>query len=380
MPAAQTDQTRGSHRPPAEGAGAPASRLPTLALALALSLALGIPLLASCGKNGNGTPAIIPGPGRDAEADALLSSDPGGPIPRPAMPTSISSMSPRDRGFHRDRADRGRSISYTVETLCPDMPEVVEAFEKSSDLYVLNDRPVYSHLTLARRLRSGLALGKDLLASMGFYEGTAEGTNVASDDNGRTVKITVTLTPGPLYHVGGISFLPSARPMDGTESADAGQPGSQGSARPGAGTGAGATAGSGSGTGAVAGSGTEAGTGAGHEASPPGAADAGSAAAPLPELPELTLRGVKVGDPAVAAAILDGVDSVDNEMGRIGRPFAEVTASRYWLDPEKKLLYIEISVWPGEFVRMGPLNIQGDNPTKPGFVEDQVTWKRGEPW
>jgi translocation and assembly module TamA len=348
---------------------------------VALAAALALVLLASCGKNGNGTQAIIPGPSRDAEADALLSSDPGGPIPRPSMPPSLSSQSPRDRGFHRDRAERGKQISYTVETLCPDLPEAAEAFEKASDLYLLRDRPVYSHLTLARRLRSGLEMGKELLGSMGYYEGTAEGANEAPDDGG-PVKITITLTPGPLYHVGGIKFLPSARPMEGEDAPGAatGQPG----ARPVTGQAGGAAGvpGQADAGGAPAG---QPGAGA---SSPSASADrAGTgpsgdpaASGPLPELPELTLRGVKVGDPAVAGNILDGVDAVDNELGRMGRPFAEVTASRYWLDPQEKLLYIEISVWPGDFVRMGPLVISGDNPTKPGFVEDQVTWKRGEPW
>ncbi|MDR1314467.1 MAG: BamA/TamA family outer membrane protein [Deltaproteobacteria bacterium] len=330
-------------------------------MALALALAFPMPFLSSCGKGQNGPAGLTRGPNRDAEAEALLASDPGGPIPRPAMPASVASASPRDRGFHRDRADRGRRISYTVETLCPDLPEAAEAFQKVSELYTLSDRPVFSRLTLARRLRAGLAAGKDLLSSMGYFEGAAEGANVAPDGDG-PVKITVTLTPGPLYHVGGVTFLPSTKPMEGEDApgAGTGQPGAEGRGAPGPGPASPAPS--------------------GREAPPAPRGPGRAPEAPLPELPELELKGVKAGDPALAGPILDGVEAVDDEMGRKGRPFAEVTATRFWLDPAAKLLYVEISVWPGEFVRMGPLTIQGDNPTKPGFVEEQVTWKRGEPW
>ncbi|MDR1040003.1 MAG: BamA/TamA family outer membrane protein [Deltaproteobacteria bacterium] len=340
------------------------------ATAPAAAFAISLALLASCGKGLSEIPPIIPGPNRDAEADALLRSDPEGPIPKPTIPSTISA---RDRGFHRDRADRGRTISYTVETLCPELPEAADLFREASDLYTLSDRPVYSHLTLARRLRNGLQNGRDVLHSLGYFEGEAEGTNVAAEGGG-PVKITITLIPGPLYRVGGISFLPSAEPVENEESdADAGSDALAGAADDGVADGR---------TDDQAATGVGDRTGGQSDEAALGRAEMSARAspAPMPELPPLELRGVKPGDPAAAGPILDGVDAVAGGMGRRGRPFAEVTATRYWLDADEKLLYAEVSVFPGDFVRMGPLEIRGDNPTKPGFVENHVTWTRGNPW
>ncbi|MDR3153586.1 MAG: BamA/TamA family outer membrane protein [Deltaproteobacteria bacterium] len=312
-------------------------------------------LLASCGKGTGEHPSIVPGPTRDAEAESLLGSDPGGPIPRPRIPSSLSS---RDMGLHRDRAARGKPLSYTVDTVCEELPEAAETFKEVAELYTLSDRPVYSRLTLARRLRKGLSQGEEVLQSLGYYDGVAEGAQTQPEDGG-PIRISITLTPGPLYHVGGVSFLPSAEPEADpapAEGASAQAPG-------------GATRASGG-----AAPGGAAGTG------PRGGAPERPEAGPLPELPPLELKGVKAGDPAVAGRILDAVGEVDGDLADAGHPFARVTATRYWLDKDSKLLYIEASVYPGEFVRMGPLEIRGDNPTKPGFVDNYVNWKRGEAW
>jgi translocation and assembly module TamA len=239
-----------------------------------------------------------------------------------------------------------------VETLSPDLPEAAALFSEVSDLYTLSDRPVYSHLSLARRLRNGLSEGEDILHSLGYYDGAAEGAQAAPEDGG-TVKITVTLTPGPLYRIGGISFQQADAPVDPEgPDGDTPSPPEDGAAP------AGAPA-----------------PVAGAPRSPgPEGGDA------PPSLPPISLTGVREGDPAVAAAILDAVDGIAGGLADQGRPFAEVTSTRYWLDKEAKLLFMEVGVYPGEFVRMGPLRITGDSPVKPRFVENHVNWARGEPW
>jgi translocation and assembly module TamA len=57
-----------------------------------------------------------------------------------------------------------------------------------------------------------------------------------------------------------------------------------------------------------------------------------------------------------------------------------VTGTRFILDKEKKELEIELFLDPGDFIRVGELQILGDNPVKREFILYGVTWKEGDPW
>jgi translocation and assembly module TamA len=272
--------------------------------------------LSSCGKDMNELARLAPGANRQAMGDSLLRSDPEGPIPKPDIPANLSA---RDVGFHRDRELRGQKILYVTSIHSPGVPEIQTLFKETADLFTLADKPLTSRLALARRLKSSVETGEDILKSLGYYEGKVGSQTITNDKNSNTL-INVTFNPGPLYKIGSVKLIAS-----------------------------------------------------GTEENP-------DLVIPLPESLTPGAVGLKVGDPARAAAIVDAVNRIPDYLGSVGYPFSAVVATRYFLVPEEKLLDAEARVFPGEFARMGELAIEGDNPVKPGYVENLVTWKKGDPW
>ncbi|MDR2352161.1 MAG: BamA/TamA family outer membrane protein, partial [Deltaproteobacteria bacterium] len=276
--------------------------------------------LASCGGGTQETNRLIPSQSREAEALRLLQSDPHGPIPPPNIPKNLRA---RDLGLERDRVSRGNQIDYTVLTVSPNLEEAKKLFEEVSELFTLKDKPINSPLALTQRIRASLNTGTDILKSLGYFEGKVlSWTEIQNVPNlpKPIPQIVVNFEPGPLYRIGPITY--KYINSEGHPLAD------------------------------------------------------------QTTLPHLTLEklGLKAGDPALAKKVLQAVGNLPEAWANVGYPFAEVTDTRFVLDTEKKLLEITVTVLPGEFIRVGDLQIIGESPVKREFILYQVTWKHGEPW
>jgi translocation and assembly module TamA len=259
---------------------------------------------------------LKPGKERTAMADNLVASDPRGPIPKPKIPAALSA---RDLGFHSDRRARGERILYHAVTVSPDLPEAKELFEKTAEIYTMGDKPLYSQLALTRRLKDSVSTGEEVLKSLGYYDGKVFSQTIKNEKSANTL-ITVTLNPGALYTVGDFSLRSSGPPEDPEK------------------------------------------------------------IAPLPSVLKPDLLELKKGDPAEASLVLRAVSDIPDRLGSVGYPFAEITATRYFLEPDKKLLDAELMVYAGDFVNMGDLIIEGDNPVKERYLRNLINWKIGQPW
>jgi translocation and assembly module TamA len=209
-------------------------------------------------------------------------------------------------------------IEYSLEVNSPDLPEAVELFNLTAELSTLKDKPIYSPFLLAARMRSGLKTGEEILNSLGYYDGKCEG-NIEKTGGTPDTKVVVNFTPGVRYQVGETKIL--VVPKEGENS----QP---------------------------------------------------------QYYPSFTLAdtGMLAGEPAVASNILSAVNRLPELWADVGYPYAILGGTRYILDTEKKTLDIEVTIDPGAFTRMGKLVIEGDNPVRPGFIENSINWKIGEPW
>jgi translocation and assembly module TamA len=261
-----------------------------------------------------GMAPLAPNEERDARAEQLLSSDPRGPVPAPDLPENLRNMPPAGGRERRNRAER---IEYALEVDAEELPEAGEIFLRTAELSTLKDKPIYSPFLLEARLRKGEALGKDILNSLGYYDGVCAGEIMKIAEAPGT-KVAIKFTAGPRYMVGETNLVVKE-----------------------------------SGTGPV---------------NPDG------------KRPGLAEAGVKTGDPAEASKILAAVGKLPELWGNAGYPWASVAGTRYTLDKGRKVLDIEATIDPGEFARMGKLVITGDNPVREGFIENSVNWERGDPW
>jgi translocation and assembly module TamA len=298
-----------------KGAGTTINRYQKF-IGLALLALLAFFTLSACSSSGlNDYPRLTPDSNRAAEAEALLRSDPQGPIPKPQLPQRLLA---RAVSLARDTALRAQRLEYVVHTSSDQLPDAKTLFEETAELYTLQDKPLYSRMTLNRRLQSSIGTGQDILKSMGYYDGEVK-SNVEFGEAEQTV-ITIEFIPNTQYKIGEIKVLFSG-PPDALEDVPV---------------------------------------------SPPEVS--------------LTPLKIKKGDPALAAPILQAVDLLPDYLATRGYPFAEVTGTRYFLSPADKLLDMEITVYPGDFARMGELVITGDNPVRVEFIQNLVSWKQGDTW
>jgi translocation and assembly module TamA len=165
---------------------------------------------ASCGKDMEARPILVPGGQTEAEAYTLLNSDPGGPIRKPSVPSNLRDLA---LGTERDRRGKTERIDYVLEVNSPDLPEAADIFLKTAELSTMKDKPIFSPFLLATRLRNGQKTGQDILNSLGYYDGTCEG-RLEKTDSDPGNKVVVTFTPGTRYLVGEtrVAVDPSAGP------------------------------------------------------------------------------------------------------------------------------------------------------------------------
>jgi translocation and assembly module TamA len=313
-----------------------------------LSLSL---LISGCGKIIPDVPGVVVTHQRVEEADKLLESDPLGPIPKPDMPSGLSS-----EGEAAPQASPAqKKIAYEAAVECPSEPEgLEEMFKKSSDLFAMMDTPPSSELTLTRRLRSSIDQGTALLKSLGYYEGRVEGS---IEKAGERLKVTVRLTPGPLYTLEpGLVALLSGDDPHSLEPAEIDkqleEEGQKDNER--------------------------------EKAKAKAAEDKRAAGGPCPYSPcpadTLTQAGLVPGAPAKADDVLAAVDALSAIWRNGGYPEAEVVATRYTIDTKARTLLAEAALRPGPYASMGDVKRTSESKIKDGYLAAYVNWKPGQSW
>ncbi len=294
-------------------------KLPMSALLCAL-------LCAGCAGNG-ASPTLFSQEGSEdsltVRAEQLLAGDPAGSVPAPEVPPDLRAVAdalPQPMAVE--------SIPYNLECLSPEAPDLAEAFTENALLYRLQDQPVHTLTGLEQRLSSSLDTGGEILRSFGYYAGKVRGTIIQPQEAEQKILVRVEFTPGPRYQVGKNSVA-IAEP----ESADA--------------------------TVSVR---------------PAPAEDV----RPLPT--SLAEAGLKPSAPAAADDVLAAVDQVQEEFRNRGYPFASIASTRYVLDHEAHELEAEVRVTPGDFARMGELDVGESPPVAKDYFDALRPWRVGRPW
>lgn len=88
--------------------------------------------------------------------------------------------------------------------------------------------------------------------------------------------------------------------------------------------------------------------------------------------------GLKPGDPAKSAPVLDAEHKITDEYARRGRPFAKVTGHKFVVDHGTKTMSVSYVVDPGPRAKFGPYAIDGLSRLGRDYVERRIAWHEGE--
>ncbi len=272
-------------------------------------------------------------------AEKLLADDPQGPLPTPQLPPDLAAAAAKTAPPPAPPTTEQPAINYTVAAESPSTPDLAAAFLDNNSLSRLQNVPLHTLAGLFQRLKNATQEAKDLLHAHGYYDGEVQAvlkgpdgkelprdaliSQIKPESAGQNPQITVQLTfvPGPLYHVGRTTVIPTDP--------------EQIKGRP--------------------------------------------TAAKLPST--LADAGLPSGAPAESSAVLAAVDAVKAIYRNNGYPQAEITSTRYVLDHDQKVLEAEVTVTAGEFAFMGDIAIQGENgEIKESYLKYLRTWEPGEPW
>jgi translocation and assembly module TamA len=276
----------------------------------------------ACGKIISDIPQISVTNHKIEEADRLLASDPQGPIPKPSIPQDdLLDASPAPA------LAEGQKIVYEVEILCPNNPKgLKDMLAAVSDLHTMADRPLSSALTLTRRLRSSLQQAQDLLQSLGYFEGQAQGS---MDEISEKYKITIRLIPGPLYTLEPGLVIIAAGDLEAKS----------------------------------------------QNFVP---------VLPCPAEPcpasKLSQAGLVEGGPAKADDVLAAVDRLAVIWQNAGYPEAQIISAHYSIDPQKRTLLAEVTLQPGPYVTMGKIVQTTESGVKDGYLAAYTNWKPSQSW
>jgi translocation and assembly module TamA len=100
---------------------------------------------------------------------------------------------------------------------------------------------------------------------------------------------------------------------------------------------------------------------------------------PAPELGSLdpAVVGLKLGDSAKSAPVLDAERKITDEYARRARPFAKVTDRKVVVDRGTKTMSVTYTVDAGPLAKFGPVAIDGLSRLDRDFVERRIAWQEG---
>jgi translocation and assembly module TamA len=317
--------------------------------------------LAACGRASEQFPTLSRTETTQREGEDLVKSDPFGPIPKPQMPVYQAS----DPDLPQGSLGPVEVIKYQVQTHPNDIAVITDIFIKTAELYTLADKPVLNPMTLTRRLRSSLEKGHDILQSLGYFEGTVNGWLEKKDDSPLTTAV-INFIPGPMYHLGTGKVTAITPEEKAAEEKAAFEKAAADKAAAGI---------------SPAASDPVHAVPPVHPVPPDPALRSTAPAAPdkMPTT-DLLPAGWTPGAPAAADDVQTILDQNTLLWAAQGYPLAKIYRARHFLDPEKKLLNSEVTVDPGPFHLMGPLEVSGQDGVELGYMENLVTWKVGQVW
>lgn len=280
----------------------------------------------ACGGNQPGARLDAQGSTMQQRADELLASDPSGDITAPSVPDDILASAAESTP-----AGPSGAIPYSLSCDHGNSPELCLAFEEGTVLFQLQEQPVHSLTALQQRFSASLATGKDILHSFGYYGGSVTGMIIVPDAEEIqrlqaqnlpvSAHVHITFEPGDRYQLGESTIQevePGLKPQDTSH------------------------------------------------------------LRPLPQ--SLTDVEMNQGAPAIADDVLSAVDRVQELYRRRGYPFAEIASTRFILDRASQELEAEVHVKPGDFVRMGDLDLGENPPVARSYFEALRPWRTGLPW
>src|SRR5215469_18473208 len=95
-------------------------------------------------------------------------------------------------------------LDYRAEITGSEDNELTDLLEKVSELKTLEDKRPVSEEALRRRADRDLGRLADAAHSLGYWDA---GFSYDVDTEADPAKVTVTVTPGPLYHVGSVKVV-----------------------------------------------------------------------------------------------------------------------------------------------------------------------------
>src|SRR5882672_1678356 len=102
-------------------------------------------------------------------------------------------------------------LRYEAKIVGADDSDLAHLLDEVSELKTLEERLPASEEALRRRAEGDLERLKDAAHSLGYWNAEFA---YEIDTNAEPAKVTVTATPGPLYHVASIEILgPNAKPL-----------------------------------------------------------------------------------------------------------------------------------------------------------------------
>ena len=236
--------------------------------------------------------------------------DPFGAIPAPQIPADLKP--------EKVAPSEDTPAPYSPQCLSPDDQEICQLFEASSRLFLKVGEVPQSPMSLEQRLNASLDEGREVLQSLGYYEGQVSGNLIAAEHKGKT-KVTINFQAGPRYKMAhspikaSDHFTPDNR-----------------------------------------------------------------VAAALPQ--SLANLSLPENAPARAEDVLRAVDQIIPIFNNNGYPAAEIKAANYYLLPETKKLEAEIIMTPGPFTLMGELQLAGEISVTRNYLEGKKTWTPGDIW
>jgi translocation and assembly module TamA len=87
--------------------------------------------------------------------------------------------------------------------------------------------------------------------------------------------------------------------------------------------------------------------------------------------------GLKIGDPAVAARVLEAEQRVVRILAEQGYPFAKVASRRTVIDKATKTMEVTYTIDAGAKAAFGSVAISGTRDVKPGYIRRRVAWREG---